>query len=120
MSEKNTTFKLAVVGNPSSVLLYKALGCETYGVTTPESAREQVETCFRAVQDEVSQMAKYAVVFVDEGYYQSFPEDLVEKFTKKALPAIIPVPSPGSDADGFATKRLRKIVERAVGSDILG
>ena len=55
-----------------------------------------------------------------ESYYKNFPEDLIEKFARKALPAVIPVPSPGESSDDFATQRLRKIVERAVGSDILG
>ena len=110
-------YKLAVVGRASSVLLYKALGCETFAVYSLDEAREKSEELFRAVTD---QTPEYAVVFVEESYYKAFPEDLIEKFARKALPAVIPVPSPGETDDDFASQRLRKIVERAVGSDILG
>ncbi len=118
MSEN--TFKLAVVGNPSSVLLYKALGCDTFGVTTNEAGRDKVEALFRDVRDDENHTSVYAVVFVDESLYKTFNDEQIEKFSSKALPAIIPVPSPTSGDDDFATQRLRKIVERAVGSDILG
>ena len=120
MSEKKSTFKLAVVGNPSSVMLYKVLGCDAFGVTTDEEGRDKVEKLFRMSREDENKTAVYAVVFVDETLYKTFSEDSMEKFSKKALPAIIPVPSPTSGDDNFAGKRLRKIVERAVGSDILG
>lgn len=110
-------YKLAVVGNASSVLLYKALGCETHAVLSLDEARDRSEELFRAAAGDAPE---YAVVFVEETYYKDFPEDLIEKFSRKALPAVIPVPSSGESDDDFATERLRKIVERAVGSDILG
>ncbi len=112
--------KLAVVGNDSSVLLYRALGCETYGVFNQEAARAKTEELFSAHMDDEAKSALYAVVFVEEDFYKAFPDDLIERFSRKALPAIIPVPSPKSGDDNFAGNRLRKIVERAVGSDILG
>lgn len=114
------TYKFAVIGNVSSVKLYQALGAETYAVTTLDGARAQAESLFRAARDDENKTPIYAVVFVEEDYYKQFPEDLIEKFSRKALPAVIPVPSPASGDDNFATNRLRKIVERAVGSDILG
>lgn len=113
-------FKLAVVGGVSSVSLYRALGCETYSVYNQDQAREKTESLFRAAHDDENKTPHYAVVFVEEDYYKAFPEDLIEKFSRKALPAVIPVPSPKSGDDNFAANRLRKIVERAVGSDILG
>ncbi|MDH3325050.1 MAG: V-type ATP synthase subunit F, partial [Candidatus Peregrinibacteria bacterium] len=63
---------------------------------------------------------EYAVVFVEENVYKDLPEDLITRLTKKALPAVIPVPAPNSGDENFSGNRLRKIVERAVGSDILG
>ncbi len=113
-------FKLAVVGNESSVLIFRSLGCETYGVYSKEEAQKKVEKLFNANLGDEAKTAEYAVVFVEEDFYKSFPEDLIEKFTKRPLPAIIPVPSANSGDDNFAGNRLRKIVERAVGSDILG
>ncbi len=113
-------FKLAVVGNVSSVLIYKALGCEVYGVVEVQEAQDQTEKLFMAHKDDENKTAQYAVVFVEEDFYKEFQEDLIEKFTKRPLPAVIPVPSAKSGDDDFATQRLRKIVERAIGSDILG
>ncbi len=114
------TFRFAVVGNLSSVLIYKAIGAETYAVSQVDTAKAKAEELFRADRGDEAKTAQYAVVFVEEEYYKEFPDDLVEKFTKKPLPAVIPVPSPNSGDDNFAGNRLRKIVERAVGSDILG
>ena len=116
----SNTYKFAVVGNVSSVKLYQALGAETHAVTNVEDARERTEELFRDHREDENKTATYAVVFVEEDYYKAFPEDLVEKFSRKALPAVIPVPSPKSGDDNFAGNRLRRIVERAVGSDILG
>ncbi len=113
-------FKLAVVGNESSVLIFRSLGCETHGVFSQEEAQKAVEKLFKAHIGDEQKTATYAVVFVEEMYYKQFPEELIERFTKRALPAIIPVPSTDSDDPDFASNRLRKIVERAVGSDILG
>lgn len=114
------TYKFAVVGSVSSVKLYQALGAETYAVNTTEAARDKTEILFAAVTNDEAQRAQYAVVFVEEDFYKTFPEDLIERFSRRALPAIIPVPSPKSGDDNFASNRLRRIVERAVGSDILG
>ena len=112
-------YKLAVVGNVGTVLLFKSLGCESFGVYTTKEAQEKVEKCFRAHLEDESQTPEYAIVFVEEDYYKEFPEDLVAKFAAKALPAIIPIPSSTSGESDFAGNRLRKIVERAIGSDIL-
>lgn len=114
------TYKFAVVGSVSSVKLYQALGAETYAVNTVAAARDKTESLFSSVTNDEFKRAQYAVVFVEEDFYKTFPEDLIERFSRKALPAIIPVPSPRSGDDNFASNRLRKIVERAVGSDILG
>ncbi len=117
MSEE---YKLAVVGNVSSVLIYRALGCETYGVYTQDEAQEKAEELFMANKGDEAKTAEYAVLFVEEDYYKNFSEDVIERFARKPLPAVIPVPSSKSGDDNFAANRMRKIVERAVGSDILG
>lgn len=113
-------YKLAIVGKPSSVLIYKTIGCEAHACFDAKEAQAQAESLFRADQGDDAGTSTYAVVFVEEAFFKTFPEDLLEKFTKKALPAMIPVPSPGSEDSDFASERLRSIVERAVGSDILG
>jgi vacuolar-type H+-ATPase subunit F/Vma7 len=112
-------YKLAIIGNVSSILIYRALGTEGFAVNSAEAAREQLETLVALDQGDEAKTAQYAVIFVEEDLYREFPDDLIEKLTKKPLPAVIPVPSPQGSDDDFASKRLSKIVERAVGSDIM-
>ena len=115
MSEQS--YKLAIVGSPSSILLYQALGVEVFGVTGDEEAREVMDRIALPKLGDGEQ-GEFAVVFVEETYYNRFPQDLIERFTKRPLPAVIPVPAP--DGGGESSDRLKILVEKAVGSDILG
>jgi vacuolar-type H+-ATPase subunit F/Vma7 len=111
--------KLAVVGNESSILLFRSIGCDTFGVSNVEEAQKTTEKLFRTEQEGTEKTPLYAVIFVEENYFKDFSEDLLEKFTNKPLPAVVMIPSAGNAEKGFALARLKKIVERAVGSDIL-
>jgi vacuolar-type H+-ATPase subunit F/Vma7 len=117
-----TNYKLAVVGLDSSILIYRAIGADTFAVSDVTEARDSIEKIANTYSDEETQTPEYAVVYVEEDFYKELPEDLVKKLNKRSLPALIPVPSPSSSSskDSFAVKRLSKIVERAVGSDIFG
>lgn len=114
----NKQFKLGIIGNRSSIALYKSLGVITHPVNNKEEAQENLENVVSQFQDEEKTIAQYAVIFMEETYYKKMPEDLINKLAKKALPALIPVPSPESDDPKFGLKRISKIVERAVGTDI--
>ncbi|MCF7830479.1 hypothetical protein K9M41_00575 [Candidatus Gracilibacteria bacterium] len=117
--EKAQSSKLAVIGNESSVLIFRSLGTEVYAVGDTKEAQEKLqELVDRNLGDEM-QTPEYAIIFVEENFYQKFPDDLITKLAKNPLPAVIPVPSPDSKDSNFSAKRLSKIVERAVGSDIL-
>ena len=111
-------FKLAIIGNKSSILLYKSLGVLTYPVLNKAEAQECLENLMNEYQDEDKTVAVYAIIFMEETYYKVLPDDLINRLSKRALPALIPVPSPESDDPKFGLKRISKIVERAVGSDI--
>lgn len=111
-------FKLAIVGNKSAILLYKSLGVLTYPVSTKQEAQNTLEDLMDQFQDTEKTVSQYAIIFVEETYYKLLPEDLINKLAKRPLPALIPVPSPESDDPKFGLKRISKIVERAVGSDI--
>jgi len=111
-------FRLAIIGNESSILLYKTFGAEGFSVVTDKEAKECVEKLFAQDKGDEKKTPLYAIIFVEEDFYKNFPNDLLEKLAKKALPAVIPVPTPNNQ-DNFSDKRLRKIVERAIGSDIL-
>lgn len=112
-------FALAVVGTESSVTLFRAIGAETFPVYGAEEAQEVITNLMNTYKDEATQTCKYAVVFVEDNIYKGLSDDLIERLAKRSLPALIPLPSPSSSDDDFSKKRLSKIVERAIGSDIL-
>jgi len=112
-------FRLAVIGTESSILLFRAFGTETYPVNSANEAQEVLaEIAAKHIGDELM-TPEFAVVFVEENFYKKLPDDLLTKLAQKALPAVVPVPSPDSKDSKFGSKRLSKIVERAIGSDIL-
>ncbi len=110
--------KLAVVGMESSILLYRVIGASTFAVSDHNEARDMVEKLAAEHADDEAQTPIYAVIFVEEEFYKNLPTDLLNKFAKKSLPAVIPTPSPSAVGKSFAVKRLSSIVERAIGSDI--
>lgn len=111
-------YELAVVGYESSVLIYRAVGAKTFAVGTNDEAQKKIEELFSANLGDESRTPLYAVIFVEETFYADLPDDLIEKFSKRPLPAVVPVPSPKNSGESIAAARLSKIVERAVGSDI--
>lgn len=115
----DNTYKLAIIGNESSITLFRAIGAESFPVYSGEDARESVTTLMNTYSNEAEQIAAYAIVFIEEEYYKQLPEDLLERLAKRSLPALIPLPSLNSTDEKFAVNRLSKIVERAIGSDIL-
>jgi V/A-type H+-transporting ATPase subunit F len=114
-----TKYKLAVVGLDSSILIYRAIGADTFSVADSNEAKNTIEEVANKFSNTEDQTPEYAVIYVEEDFYKELPDDLLKKLTKRSLPALIPVPSPSSGkGESFAVKRLSKIVERAVGSDI--
>jgi len=114
------TFKLAVVGYESSIMLYRAIGADTFAVADVAAARETVEKVAARNRGDEAKTPEYAIIFVEQNFYQELPPELIDKLSRKALPALIPVPSPEKGDENFGKKRLSSIVERAVGSDIFG
>lgn len=60
---------------------------------------------------------KYAIIFILEEFLKEVSEEDYQKLSSGALPAIIPLPS-HKGSTGFGESKIRKIVEKAVGSDI--
>lgn len=118
MEKAENKLKLAVVGDKSSILLYRVIGAETFAIADNNEARDIVGSLASEYFDEEAQSPVYAVIFVEESFYKNLPPDLLNRFAKKPLPAVIPIPSPNADGKSFAVKRLSSIVERAIGSDI--
>lgn len=102
-------YKIAIIGSPDAISGFKAVGCEAIGVKTKEEAREKIQQIYDS--------SDYAVLFITENWADNVREFLNE-LPPKALPSITAIPSQlGSTGAGLAN--LKRIVEQAVGSDIL-
>ena len=86
--------KIAVIGDPSSVLIFKAVGFDVF------------------LADE-----GYAVIYITETAAQK-AQAVIAEYATATFPAIIPIPA-GNRSLGLGMKRVRENVEKAVGADIL-
>lgn len=100
--------KIAIVGKKDVYLGFKALGVTVRDARTPQAASQ-------AVLDLASQ--GFSIIFVSESLAREMGA-LVERFSKQSTPAVVMIPD-NTGSLGIARERIRKLVERAVGIDIL-
>ena len=115
--------KIAIIGNKETILGFKALGLETFDANNAEKATEILHKLAGEVividKTTEESIPMYAIIFITEDLAIKVPEEDYKKLGQKALPAIIPVPG-STGATGYGLKRIGKMVEQAVGSDIFG
>lgn len=101
-------YRVAVLGDRDSTYGFGALGLSVFPVEEEEEAR-------RVLKDLMNE--DYAIIYITE-YYASKLSSLLESQKNNALPVILPIPGiSGNTNNGVA--RIKKMVEQAVGSDIL-
>ena len=99
---------IAIIGEKKSVLAFQALGVETFGV----SFDKDIADCL----DEIKKK-DFAVIFVTEDIMEKYEKEIAP-LTKNVLPAVLVVP--GIKGKGrMGAQGLKKIMERALGSDTL-
>ena len=108
-------FQVAIVGPPEVTAGFAAVGVQALSAETAEQALEQLQTVRANLKNKTGK--QFAVVFVLEDLLKEIPQEDYDKLTKDALPAIIPLPG-HAGSSGFGNEKLRRIVEKAVGSDI--
>ncbi len=115
-----SNYRIAIVGSRQSVQGFSLLGADIVPAeTTVEAVRELYRLKKETTKDERgAERQTYAIVFVTEDLASGIPADDEKKLVRGALPAIIPLPS-HRGSSGYGLQRLSRIVERAVGSDIL-
>lgn len=102
--------KIAIIGSADAVLGFKAVGIDAIGVNTADETKEKIK--------ELYDSSDYATIFITEDWFDQIV-NFINELPPKALPSIVAVPSQaGSTGAGLAN--IKKIVEQAVGSDILG
>ncbi len=114
-----SSYRIAVVGSRETVAGFALLGADVVPV---DSGKQAVEELLRLKKEVVNEGGidrnMYAIVFITEDLASGISADDEKKLARGALPAIIPLPS-HEGSTGYGLQRLKRIVERAVGSDIL-
>lgn len=100
--------KIAVIGDPSSAMIFKAVGFDVFY----EEEQEQIERRIHRLAD-----GGYAVIYITETAAQK-AQAVIAEYATATFPAIIPIPA-GNRSLGLGMKRVRENVEKAVGADIL-
>ncbi|PIR48329.1 V-type ATP synthase subunit F [Candidatus Peregrinibacteria bacterium CG10_big_fil_rev_8_21_14_0_10_55_24] len=113
-------YRIAIIGSRDTVAGFALLGVDVVPVIGPQQAVEELFRLKRELtKDEVGvERNTYAIVFISEDLASGISPEDEKKLARGALPAIIPLPS-HRGSTGYGLSRLKRIVERAVGSDIL-
>jgi Archaeal/vacuolar-type H+-ATPase subunit F len=101
-------YKIAVMGDRDSIYGFAAVGLDIYPAEADSNVARQVQR--------LSENG-YAIIYMTEALYSRHEKEL-SVFNDLPLPAIIPIPG-ASGNTGMGVSRVRKSVEKAVGSDIL-
>lgn len=104
------SYKIAIIGNEDAIGGFKAVGADTINVKTAQEAQDAVTSVYDS--------SEYGIVFITENWVDEIKEFLNE-LPPRALPSIVAIPSQ-SGSTGAGLANLKRIVEQAVGSDILG
>ena len=102
--------KIAILGNYNTILGFKAVGVTAWPITTKEEAIDSL--------NKIKESNEFAVIFITEDWLDKLSTDISEIFNHQPLPAVVGIPS-SQGSTGASLKHLSKIVEKAVGSDIL-
>jgi V/A-type H+-transporting ATPase subunit F len=114
-------YKIAIIGNKEMISGFSLLGVEIFPVESKTEAKDLLFNLKNQKQDENNENSpkKYAIIFVIEEFIKDLSIEDYQKLQSGALPAIIPLPS-YQGSTGFGETKIRRIVEKAVGSDIFG
>ena len=101
-------YRIAVIGDPDSVLGFKALGMEVCPAEDVEQARQAIH-----------RMAKenYAILYLTEQLAAQLQPEIA-RYQDALTPAIILIPGKEGSL-GIGMANVKTAVERAVGADIL-
>lgn len=102
-------YKMAVIGEEDLIRGFGLVGLELFYAKDANDARRMLQ--------ELKDQPDYGIIFITESIAQSFLAD-VEAWGNRPLPSIVFIPGVSGN-EGFAMERIRRIVERAVGADIL-
>jgi V/A-type H+/Na+-transporting ATPase subunit F len=101
-------YKIAVMGDRDSIYGFAALGLDTFPVSEKEEAGRVLKSLAQGT---------YAVIYMTEACVAMIPDE-VERYASEKIPAILPIPGVSGNT-GKGIGNVKKMVEQAVGSDII-
>jgi V/A-type H+/Na+-transporting ATPase subunit F len=115
-----SNYRIAIVGQKEAIQGFALLGVDIVPAHTAAEATDELFRLKKAtvIEENGRERNKYAIVFLTEDLAGAVSVEDERKLSKGALPAIIPLPS-HKGSSGYALDRLSRIVERAIGSNIL-
>lgn len=113
-------YRTAIVGQKETVQGFALLGVDIRAAYSHDEAMHILHRLKKStVRDaQGKEHHEYAIVFVTEDLLSGMSADDERRLSRGALPAIIALPS-HHGSSGYSMQRLQRIVERAVGSNIL-
>lgn len=116
---EKSNFKIGVIGIKDDVDLFNIFGMDTFIVNTSDEA---IKKLFELTSEKITfnkeEVCKYGIIFITENFAKNITDKENHKLQNLYLPAVIPIPSQ-IENKGFGLTNLGKIVERAVGINIL-
>jgi V/A-type H+-transporting ATPase subunit F len=103
------TSRIAFIGDRDSILGFSPLGVQAF----PVSDAKEAEAVLRKAT-----LEGYGIIFITERLASGILDLIDELSVGRALPAIVMVPGIGGGA-GVGLAKVRRMVEKAVGVDIL-
>lgn len=100
--------KVGMIGGKTSTIGFRALGVETYPVPKPTDAHE--------VWEKINP-GEFGIIFVTEPVYEVL-KDRIQESRKVRLPVITVIPAVAGST-GVGRSQVKKLVEKAVGTDIM-
>ncbi|MDD6484223.1 MAG: V-type ATP synthase subunit F [Clostridiales bacterium] len=101
-------YKIGIIGSRDVICGFAAVGIDIFPVEDEIGAKSALSRL--AAED-------YGIIYITEDYAKKIQNDIAQ-YSSSLTPAVIPLPA-GSGDSGFGTGKVRSMVERAVGSDIL-
>ncbi len=113
-----TTYNVAIIGPKDVILGYKALGVTPFVSNNGSEALDVLQKIKHDIEKGEKEVMKFAVVILIESIAKQIPVENMDRISQGALPAIVVLPGiEGSTGEGVA--KLKRLAEKAVGSDIL-
>lgn len=104
----NKAYQIAIVGNRDAILPFRMIGFQTFAVTSPQDAVNQLRDLARK---------DFGIIYLTEDIADQIPETIAY-YDSQLTPAVILLPTHKGSL-GLGLKRIEDNVEKAVGQNIL-